>query len=137
MKTIHHRKIRVVLLVTMAFLWAVSAAMAADKMPESAAKIQGRLVIDRVATEKIRLTIEAKEDGRIRTEIWDFIVTDHTEFVTKKGKMISFNDLKVPCSAVIHYEPSEGIQTNPAAWRVNIQKVRKNATDKFSKPEGY
>ena len=92
--------------------------------------------IDRLATEKVTLTIKAKEHDRIKTTDRDFYITDRTEFVTKKGNLISFNDFKVPCRAVIQYEPSQGIQRIWTAWRVNIQKVSQDATDEFSKPEG-
>ena len=121
----------------MVLLWAASIVMADDRMPESAANTRGSLDIDRLATEKVRLTIQAKEHDKIRTKVWIFTVTDQTEFVTKKGNLISFKDLKVPCRAVIQYELSDGIQMNPTAWRVNIQKVGKGATNMFSEPEGY
>lgn len=134
METNHHRKISVVLMALMVLLWAASAVLADDRMPENT---RGRVDIDRLATEKVQLTIQAKEQDKIRTKIRDFTVTDQTEFVTKKGNLISFKDLKVPCRAVIQYELSNGIQINPTAWRVNIQKVGKGATATFSKLEGY
>ena len=137
MKTNHHRRFSVVLMALMVLVWAASAVMADDRMPESAANTRARLDIDSLAMEKIQLTIQAKEHGKIRTKIWVFTVADQTEFVTKKGGLISFKDLKVPCRAVIQYELSEGIQINPTAWRGNIQKVSKGASDNFSKPEGY
>lgn len=137
MKTNHHRKISVVLMALMVLLWAASAVMADDRMAESATDTRGSLDIDRLATEKVQLTIKAKEQDKIRTKIRDFTVSDQTEFVTKKGDLISFNDLKVPCRAVIQYEVSNGIQMNPTAWRVIIQKVGKGATNMFSDPEGY
>ena len=55
MKTQHHRKISVVLMAIMVLLWAASAVMADDRMPESATKTRGSLDIDRLATEKIQL----------------------------------------------------------------------------------
>lgn len=137
MKTNHHRKISVVLMALMVLLWAASTVMADDRLPASVANTRGGLDIDRLATEKVQLTIQAKEQDKIRTKIRDFTVTDKTEFVTKKGNLISFKDLKVPCRAVIQYELSDGIQINPTAWRVNIQKIGKGATDMFSEPEGY
>ena len=137
MKTHHHRKISVALAAIIVLLWAASGVMADDRRPGSAGQTQGKVDIDRVATEKIQVTIQAKEHDKIRTKIWAFSVADQTEFVTNKGKMIRFKDLKVPCSAVIHYEVSDGIQINPTAWRVNILKVGKGATKRFSKPEGY
>ncbi len=137
MKTNHHRRISVVLMALMVLVWAASAVMADDRMPESAANTRARLDIDSLAMEEIQLTIQTKEHYKIRTKIWVFTVADQTEFVTKKGDLISFKDLKVPCRAVIQYELSEGIQINPVAWRANIQKVSKGATDEFSEPEPY
>jgi hypothetical protein len=133
----HRRNISLVLVAIMALLWAASAAQADDRVPESVAKTRGRLDINKLATEKVSMTIQAKEHNKIRTKYWDFIVTDRTEFVTRKGKLISFNDFNVPCEAVIQYEPSNGIQRNRTVWRVSIQKVGKDATNKFSDPEPY
>jgi len=137
MKAKHYRNISVVLIAIMALFWTASAVVADDRMPESAAESRGNLDTDRIATEKVRLTIQAKEHDKIRTQNWDFAITDRTEFVTKKGLVVSFNDLKVPCRAVIHYEPSTTARGGRTAWRVSIQKVLKDATDAFSDPEPY
>jgi len=137
MKAKHHQIVSVVLIAIMALVGAASAVMAGERMPDSAVKTRGKLDIDKLATEKVSMTIQAKENDKIRTKTWNFFVTDRTEFVTKKGKLISFNDFRVPCKAVIYYEPSNGIQRTRTAWRVSIKKVGKEATDKFSDPEPY
>ena len=137
MKAKHHRKFSVVLIAIMVLLWVASPVVADDRMPESAVKTRGKLDIDSLATEKVNLTIQAKERDKIRTKSWDFFVTDRTEFVTKEGKLISFMDFRVPCKAIIHYEPSNGIQRTRTAWRINIQNVGENATHEFSEPEPY
>jgi len=137
MKAKHYLKISVVLITIMALLWTASAVVADDRRTDSAAESQGKVDIDRIETKRARLTIQAKEQDRILTDMLDFAVTGQTEFVTKKGILISFDDLKVPCRAVIHYEPSTTARSGRTAWRVSIQKVLKNATDKFTDPEPY
>jgi hypothetical protein len=137
MKAKHYQKISVVLITIMALLWTANAVVADDRRTDAAAESRGKVDIDRIETQSARLTIKAKAHDRILTDMLDFAVTGQTEFVTKKGLLISFDDLKVPCRAVIHYEPSTTARSGRTAWRVNIQRVAKNATNEFSDPEPY
>lgn len=62
-----------------------------------------------------------------------FNITSATEVVDKDGKMSSMDDLRVPCEALIVYQPLR--RNDPNALRVEVKKVLPGAKSSWAAPQ--
>ena len=68
----------------------------------------------------------------IMTQRINFLVTESTEVVDRKGKVMSLADLPVPCTAKILYAP--GNLNHPVVWRIVYKGLLSGAKTAWSAP---
>jgi hypothetical protein len=87
---------------------------------------------DDVKTKRITLKIIAKQPEMIRTKHRNFLVTESTELVDRKGNHLTLSELPVPCRATIFYEPKR--LNNTYAWRIIYKGKFTGASTAWSAP---
>jgi hypothetical protein len=85
-----------------------------------------------VRTKSINLKIIGKRPEMIQTRHMKYFITDSTEVVDSKGKMMDLADLPVPCTATIYYEPSR--LNKPFVWRIVYKGKMSGAKTAWSAP---
>ena len=105
----------------------------AGQEPPAEVRTRSRIDPEKVRTESMTLRIIAKnQDNTILTRHFRFMVTADTKIVGTDGTLLSLEQLKLPCSATIHYEP--GKLDNRTAWQIIVRKQAKNASAAWSPP---
>jgi hypothetical protein len=87
---------------------------------------------DDVRTKSIDLRIIGKTPEMIQTQYMNFLVTESTEVVDKKGKVMTLAKMPVPCTAELQYEP--GRLNNPFVWRIIYKGPLSGARTAWSEP---
>jgi hypothetical protein len=87
---------------------------------------------DDVRTKSIDLRITGKRPDMIMTQRINFLVTESTEVVDRKGNVMSLADLPVPCTAKIFYAP--GGLNHPVVWRIVYKGLLSGAKTAWSSP---
>ena len=87
---------------------------------------------DDVQTKSINLRIIGKTPEMIQTRYMNFLVTESTEVVDSKGRVMELANMPVPCTAKIQYEP--GRLNNPFVWRIIYKGPLSGATTAWSPP---
>ena len=85
-----------------------------------------------VNTKSIDLRITGKRPEMIQTLHMKYVITESTEVVDSKGKMMELADLPVPCTATIYYEPSR--LNKPFVWRIVYKAKMSGAKTAWSAP---
>ena len=85
-----------------------------------------------VRTKSINLRIIGKTPEMIQTRYMNFLVTESTEVVDRKGNVMELAKMPVPCTARLHYEP--GRLNNPFVWRVVYKGPLSGARTAWSAP---
>jgi len=134
MKTTSDKKYSVVLVMAILLVWTCGAV--ADDTTAFSSQTRSNVDIDSMKLSKVNVTIKTKETDKIRTKVYDFKVTDLTEFLVESGQNITFEAFPVPCRATVYYEPAGSPRKIRIAWRVMIERVANNHTTHFSEPEG-
>lgn len=87
---------------------------------------------DDVRTKSINLSIIGKTPEMIQTQYMNFVVTESTEVVDRKGNVIELAKMPVPCKATLQYEPSR--LNNPFVWRIVYKGSLSGARTAWSEP---
>ena len=87
---------------------------------------------DDVRTQSINLRIIGKTPEMIQTQYMNFMVTESTEVVDRKGRAMELAKMPVPCTAKIQYEP--GRLNNPFVWLIIYKGPLSGATTAWSAP---
>ena len=87
---------------------------------------------DDVRTKSINLKIIGKTPEMIQTQYMNFLVTESTEVVDGKGKVIELAKMPVPCKAELQYET--GRLNNPFVWRIVYKGPLSGARTAWSEP---
>lgn len=87
---------------------------------------------DEVRTQSINLRIIGKTPEMIQTRYMNFLVTESTEVVDKKGNVMELAKMLVPCTAELQYEP--GRLNNPFVWRIIYKGPLSGARTAWSAP---
>jgi hypothetical protein len=87
---------------------------------------------DDVRTKSISLKIIGKTPEMIQTQYRNFLVTESTEVVDRKGRTMELAIMPVPCTAKIQYEPSR--LNNPFVWRIVYKVSLSGAKTAWSAP---
>ena len=87
---------------------------------------------DDVRTKSINLRIIGKTPEMIQTQYMNFMVTESTEVVDRKGRAMELAKMPVPCTAKIQYET--GRLNNPFVWRIIYKGPLSGATTTWSPP---
>lgn len=87
---------------------------------------------DDVRTKSINLRIIGKTPEMIQTQYMNFRVTESTEVVDGKGKVMTLAKMPVPCTAELQYEP--GRLNNPFVWRIIYKGPLSGARTAWSEP---
>ena len=87
---------------------------------------------DDVHTKSIHLQIIGKTPEMIQTQYMNFLVTESTEVVDKKGKVMELAKMPVPCTAELQYEPTR--LNNPFVWRIIYKGPLSGARAAWSEP---
>jgi len=87
---------------------------------------------DDVRTKSINLRIIGKTPEMIQTRYINFVVTESTEVVDRKGNVIGLAKMPVPCTATLQYEP--GRLNNPFVWRIIYKGPLSGARTAWSAP---
>ncbi len=87
---------------------------------------------DDVRTKSINLRIIGKTPEMIQTRYMNFLVTESTEVVDSKGKVMTLAKMPVPCTARLQYEP--GRLNNPFVWRIIYKGPLSGAKTTWSAP---
>ena len=88
--------------------------------------------IEDVRTKSINLRIIGKTPEMIQTRYMNFVVTESTEVVDRKGNAIELAKMPVPCTATLQYEP--GRLNNPFVWRIIYKGPLSGAKTTWSAP---
>ncbi len=101
---------------------------------QESAQQRRRLVAspDDVRTKSINLRIIGKTPEMIQTRYMNFLVTESTEVVDKKGNVMELAKMLVPCTAELQYEP--GRLNNPFVWRIIYKGPLSGARTAWSAP---
>ena len=87
---------------------------------------------DDVRTKRINLRIIGKTPEMIQTRYMNFVVTESTEVVDRKGNVMELAKMPVPCRAELQYEP--GSLNNPFVWRIVYKGPLSGARTAWSAP---
>ena len=87
---------------------------------------------DDVRTKSINLRIIGKTPEMIQTRYMNFVVTESTEVVDRKGEVMELAKMPVPCKAELQYEP--GRLNNPFVWRIVYKGPLSGARTAWSEP---
>ena len=87
---------------------------------------------DDVRTKRINLRIIGKTPEMIQTQYMNFVVTESTEVVDRKGNVMELAKMPVPCRAELQYEP--GSLNNPFVWRIVYKGALSGARTAWSAP---
>ena len=87
---------------------------------------------DEARTQSINLRIIGKTPDMIQTRYMNFLVTESTEVVDKKGNVMELAKMLVPCTAELQYEP--GRLNNPLVWRIIYKGPLSGARTAWSAP---
>ena len=87
---------------------------------------------DDVRTKRINLRIIGKTPEMILTQYMNFVVTESTEVVDRKGNAMELAKMPVPCRAELQYEP--GRPNNPFVWRIVYKGALTGARTAWSAP---
>ena len=85
-----------------------------------------------VRTKSINLRIIGKTPEMIQTRYMNFVVTESTEVVDRKGNVMELAKMPVPCRAELQYEP--GRLNNPFVWRIVYKGSLSGARTAWSAP---
>ena len=85
-----------------------------------------------VRTKSINLRIIGKTPEMIQTRYMNFLVTESTEVVDRKGNVMELAKMPVPCRAELQYEP--GRLNNPFVWRIVYKGSLSGARTAWSAP---
>ncbi len=103
--------------------------MAQEDIPQSPRPVASP---DDVRTKSINLSIIGKTPEMIQTQYMNFMVTDSTEVLDRKGNVIELAKMPVPCKAELQYEPSR--LNNPFVWRIIYKGSLGGARTAWSEP---
>jgi hypothetical protein len=87
---------------------------------------------DDARTKSINLRIIGKTPEMIQTQYMNFMVTESTEVVDSKGRVMELAKMPVPCTATLQYEP--GRLNNPFVWRIFYKGPLSGARTAWSAP---
>jgi len=87
---------------------------------------------DDVRTKSINLRIIGKTPEMIQTKHMNFLVTESTEVVDRKGNIMELAKMPVPCSAKLQYEASD--LNNFIVWRIVYKGALSGAKTAWSAP---
>lgn len=87
---------------------------------------------DDVHTKRINLRIIGKTPEMIQTRYMNFVVTESTEVVDRKGNVMELAKMPVPCRAELQYEP--GSLNNPFVSRIVYKGPLSGARTAWSAP---
>ena len=87
---------------------------------------------DDVRTKSINLTIMGKTPEMIHTKYMNFMVTESTEVVDSKGKIMELAKMPVPCKAKLQYEAIQ--LNNRVVWRIVYKGLLSGAKTAWSAP---
>lgn len=87
---------------------------------------------DDVRTKSIQLRIIGKTPEMIQTQYMNFLVTESTEVVDRRGQVMTLEKMPVPCSAELHYET--GTLGKPYVWRIVYRGPLSGARTAWSAP---
>ena len=87
---------------------------------------------DDARTKSIDVSITGKTPEMIQTQFMNFLVTESTEVVDKKGGVMELAKMPVPCKATLLYEP--GRLNNPFVWRIVYKGPLSGARTAWSEP---
>ena len=87
---------------------------------------------DDVRTKRINLRIIGKTPEMVQTQYMNFVVTESTEVVDRKGNVMELAKMPVPCTATLQYEP--GRLNNPFVWRIVYKGPLSGARTTWSAP---
>ena len=87
---------------------------------------------DDARTKSINLRIIGKTPEMIQTQYMNFMVTESTEVVDSKGRVMELAKMPVPCTAELQYEP--GRLNNPFVWRIVYKGPLSGARTAWSAP---
>lgn len=87
---------------------------------------------DDVRTKSIQLRIIGKTPEMIQTQYMNFLVTESTEVMDRRGQVMTLEKMPVPCTAELHYEP--GTVNNPYVWRIVYKGPLSGAKTAWSAP---
>jgi hypothetical protein len=87
---------------------------------------------DDVRTKSINLRIIGKTPEMIQTQYMNFLVTESTEAVDSKGRLMELAEMPVPCTATLQYE--SGSLNNRVVWRIVYKGPLSGAKTTWSAP---